>query len=93
MAFNLHAALARSLFVAAAALPASACAPDRTVSYYRENETERLAMVEECRDDVTRSKTEPDCLNALQADREVEAARRLEEHKKYVERRKEVYGF
>jgi hypothetical protein len=37
------------------------------VPYYRQHRTERSVQVNDCVKDVHRSETDPDCLNALQA--------------------------
>ena len=45
------------------------CDSEHPVSWYKEHDQERKAMVEKCRDDAARKLT-PDCQNALEAEKD-----------------------
>jgi hypothetical protein len=45
-----------------------------TVNYYVNNEADRRARLEECRKDLARTRDNPDCINANQAETRVASA-------------------
>lgn len=46
------------------------CDSEHPVSWYKEHDKERKAMVEKCRDDAA-LKVKPDCQNAMEADKDL----------------------
>ncbi|EJG4916988.1 EexN family lipoprotein [Salmonella enterica] len=46
------------------------CDSEHPVSWYKEHDQERKAMVEKCRDDAA-LKVKPDCKNALEAEKDL----------------------
>ena len=63
-----------SLGIVVTFLSAAGCAPApdharHTVEYYRASPKERQAMVRDCKDNPGDLKRDPDCVNALEAER------------------------
>lgn len=57
----------------------------KPVSFYLETNDVRTALIKECKDDVTRAKTDGDCLNAFEAQRQIQVKEARAQQKAYNE--------
>jgi Tfp pilus assembly protein PilP len=56
------------IFISSVLLALTACAEkEQTVDWYEQNETERKAMIEKCKNNPGRYQNNPNCINAYTA--------------------------